>query len=98
MQINATDKALLDWTGDLLAVGISEGETELTGDLAQLDEKLAGTISELITEEEFEGKPGTTAISRVGGKNPVRKIALVGLGKTDDFTVDSCRNAAAAIA
>lgn len=97
MQINATDQALLDWTGDLLAVGISEGK-KLTGDLAQLDEKLAGTISELIAEEEFEGKPGTTAVSRVGGKNPVRKIALVGLGKADDFTVDSCRNAAAAIA
>ncbi|MEM8721714.1 MAG: leucyl aminopeptidase [Cyanobacteria bacterium P01_G01_bin.39] len=98
MQIKATDKALLDWTGALLAIGIKEGETELTGELAQLDEKLAGIISELIAEEEFEGKPGTTAVSRVGGKNPVRKIALVGLGNADDLTVDSYRNAAAAIA
>ena len=98
MQITATDKALLDWTGDLLAVGIAEGETELTGDLATLDEKLGGTISELIADEEFEGKAGTTAISRVGGKNPVRKIALVGLGKQEDLKLDSWRSAAAAIA
>ena len=98
MQIKATDKALLDWTGDLLAVGIAEGETELSGDLATLDEKLAGTISELIAEEEFEGKSGTTVVSRVGGKNPVRKIALVGLGKTEDLTLDSWRRGAAAIA
>jgi leucyl aminopeptidase len=98
MQIKATDKALLDWTGDLLAVGIAEGETKLLGDLATLDEKLAGTISELIAEEEFEGKSGTTIISRVGGKNPIRKIALVGLGKTEDLTIDSWRNGAAAIA
>jgi leucyl aminopeptidase len=98
MQIKATDKALLDWTGDLLAVGIAEGETKLSGDLATLDEKLAGTISELIAEEEFEGKSGTTVISRVGGKNPIRKIALVGLGKAEDLTIDSWRNGAAAIA
>ncbi|HEY9771639.1 MAG TPA: leucyl aminopeptidase [Coleofasciculaceae cyanobacterium] len=98
MQIKATNTALLDWTGDLLAVGISEGETELSGDLAKLDEKLTGTISELIADEEFEGKSGTSAVSRVGGKNPVRKIALVGLGKTSDLTIDSWRSAAAAIA
>ena len=98
MQIKATDTALLDWTGDLLAVGIFEGETELSADLAKLDEKLAGTISELIADEEFEGKPGTTIVSRVGNKNPLRKIALVGMGKVEDLTLNSWRNAAAAIA
>ena len=98
MQIKATDKTLLDWTGDLLAVGITEGETELSGDLASLDEKLAGVISELIADEEFEGKAGTTTVTRVGGKNPVRKIALVGLGKKEDLKLDSWRSAAAAIA
>ncbi len=98
MQIKATDTALLDWTGGSLAVGILEGETELSGDLAKLDQKLAGTISELIAEEEFEGKSGTTVVSRVGGQNPVRKIALVGLGKAEDLSIDSWRKAAAAIA
>ena len=98
MQIRATDTALLDWTGDLLAVGIFEGETELSADLAKLDEKLAGTISELIADEEFEGKPGTTVVSRVGNKSPLRKIALVGMGKVEDLTLNSWRNAAAAIA
>ena len=98
MQIQATDTALLEWTGDLLAVGILEGETELSGDLAKLNEKLAGIISEIIEEEEFEGKSGSTVTSRVGGKNPVRKIALVGLGKAEDLKLDSWRNASAAIA
>ena len=98
MQIKATNTTLLDWTGDLLAVGIPEGETELSGDLATLDEKLAGTISELIADEEFEGKSGTSVVSRTGGKNPIRKIALVGLGKAEDLKLDSWRSAAAAIA
>lgn len=98
MQIKVTEQALLDWTGDLLAVGIAEGETKLTGDLATLDEKLAGTIADLIAEDEFEGKSGTTAVGRVGGKNPLRKIALVGLGKPEDLNINSWRNAAAEIA
>ena len=98
MQIRATDTTLLDWTGDLLAVGILEGETELTGDLAKLDEKLAGILTELIAEEEFKGKAGSSVVSRVGGKNSVRKIALVGLGKSDDLKLDSWRTATAAIA
>jgi len=98
MQIKATATKLLDWTGGLLAVGILEGETELSGDLAKLDEQLAGTISELIVDEEFEGKSGSSAVGRVGGGNAVRKVALIGLGKAEDLTLDSWRSAASAIA
>ena len=98
MQIRATKTSLLDWTGDVLALGIFEDETELTGDLAQLNEKLSGTISELIEEEEFKGKTGSKATTRIGSKSPVRKIVLVGLGKADDFKLNSYRTTAAAIA
>ena len=98
MQITATATKLLDWQGDLLAVGILEGDTELSGDLAKLDEQLAGTISESIADEEFEGKSGSSVVSRVGGGNSVRKLALIGLGKADDLNLDSWRNAAAAVA
>lgn len=98
MQIRATKTEVLDWTGDTLALGIFENETELTGDLGQLNEKLAGTISELIEDEEFKGKTGSTATTRISGKNAVRKLILVGLGKAEDFKLDSYRTTAAAIA
>ena len=98
MQITATATKLLDWQGDLLAIGINEGETELSGDLAKLDEQLAGTLSESIVDEEFEGKSGSSVVSRVGGGNSVRKVALIGLGKAEDLKLDSWRSAAAAIA
>ena len=98
MQITATATKLLDWQGDLLAVGINEGETKLSGDLAKLDEQLAGTLSESIADEEFEGKSGSSVVSRVGGGNSVRKVALIGLGKAEDLKLDSWRSAAAAIA
>ena len=98
MQIRATKTELLDWTGDVLALGIFEDETELKGDLARLNDKLSGTIGELIEEEEFKGKAGSTATTRVGSKSPIRKLVLVGLGKTDDLKLDSYRTTAAAIA
>lgn len=98
MEIRATDTPRLDWTGDALAVGFFEEAVELTGDLAQLDEKLAGTIKELIEEEEFKGSVGNLAAARVGAGGSIRKIILVGLGKPESLTVDSLRRAAATIA
>jgi leucyl aminopeptidase len=98
MQIRATDTSYLNWSGDALAIGLFEDATEVTGELAQLDEKLAGTIAELIAEAEFKGKANSTAATRVGGSSPIRKIMLVGLGKADTLKLDGIRTAAAAIA
>jgi leucyl aminopeptidase len=98
MQIRGTNTPVLDWTGDALAIGLFESNTELTGELAQLDEKLAGTIQEIIAETEFEGKFGSTTVTRVGSNSPVRKIILVGLGKAEDLKLNAIRIAGAAIA
>jgi leucyl aminopeptidase len=98
MQITATDKSILDWTGDTLALGFYEGATELTGDLAQLDAKLAGTLQALITEEEFEAKAGTTAMTRISGSNNLKKLILVGMGKPEAVKVATYRTTVAAIA
>jgi len=98
MEIRATDTPRLDWTGDALAVGLFEDAVNLSGDLAQLDEKLAGTLKELIEETEFKGSAGSSAVTRVGSGSSIRKIILVGLGKPDALSLDSLRRAAAAIA
>ncbi len=98
MQIQAISKSILEWTGDILALGFYEGATELSGDLAQLDATLAGALQELIADEEFEGKTGTSAVTRISGKNNFRKLALIGLGKAEDIKVNTYRTTAAAIA
>lgn len=96
MDIRTVDITPLNWTGDALAVGLYEGTTEITG-LAQLNENLTGTFQELITDNEFEGKLGTTAVSRVGGGSSIRKLILVGLGKAEDYKLDTLRRTAASI-
>src|SRR4028118_2251284 len=98
MDFRAIELSFLDWSGDALAIGLFEEAVELTGNLAQLDEKLAGTLKELIEESEFKGKDGSSAVTRVGTGSPIRKIIVVGLGKADALKLESWRRAAAAAA
>jgi len=98
MKVQATDNTTLNWNGDTLAVGLFVGGVTVTGELAQLDEKLAGTIKELIAETEFDGTSGKNIVTRVGGNAPVRKIMLIGLGNAEKFQLDTVRLAGAAIA
>ncbi|UIE39514.1 leucyl aminopeptidase [Leptodesmis sichuanensis] len=98
MELRVTNTPRLEWTGDALAVGLFEDQVELTDDLAALDEKLSGTLKELITETEFKGKEGSSAATRVGGGSGIRKIILVGLGKPDGLKLETLRRAGAASA
>ncbi|MEA5471253.1 leucyl aminopeptidase [Spirulina sp. 06S082] len=98
MDIKAVETTQWDWSGDALAIGLFEGAVAVTGNLASLNDKLDGTIAELIAETEFTGGVGSSAVTRVGGKSPIRKIILVGLGKEEDFKLNGIRNSTATIA
>ncbi len=97
MDIKAIATPRLDWIGDLLAIGFYEDAVELTGDLAELNSKLDGVIAALIAETEFKGAKSSSATTRVGVNTPMKKIALVGLGKAEESKLDTCRKAGAAI-
>jgi leucyl aminopeptidase len=96
MDLRGIETPRLQWSGDCLVIGLFDNAIELTGDLVELDQKLAGTLTELITEAEFKGKEGSTAVARVGGGSAIRKVAVVGLGKADAFKLDTLRRATAA--
>ena len=98
MKIQPSDKALLDWAGDSLAIGLFEDAVTLTGDLAKLDQQFAGVLKELIAEEEFTAKPYSTIFTRVSGGGSIRKVILVGLGKPEALKLETLRRAAAAVA
>ncbi len=98
MEFRGTDTPRVQWSGDCLAIAFFEDSIELAGSLSELDQALSGTLAELIEESEFKGKSGSSAATRVGGGNPIRKIAIVGLGKANNLNMDVVRQAAAAIA
>ncbi len=89
---------LTAWTGDCLAIGMTEADLPLSGAIADLNTHLAGLVQELIDEAEFKAKDGSTAVMRLGRGGTVRKLALVGLGNPDQMTLETLRRAAAAAA
>merc|ERR1739838_828690 len=46
-------------------------------------------------ETEFKGKANSTASTRVSGMTPIRKIMIVGLGKSEELKLETLRQAAA---
>ncbi len=95
MDFIASDQSCLDWQGDCLVVGLLEESLPLTGILSELNDKVEGLLQTLIEEEAFEGKAGTTALTRLGKGSPIKKIGIVGLGSSDAMDLESLRRGAA---
>lgn len=98
MDFIASDQSCLDWTGDCLLIGLSEESLPLTGILSDLNDKVSGMLQTLIEEEAFEGKAGTTALTRLGPDSRVKKIGVVGLGSSDSMDLEGLRKGAATAA
>ncbi|CAH9144537.1 unnamed protein product [Cuscuta epithymum] len=80
----ATD--LVEWKGDILAVGVTEKDMARDENskfqntiLQTLDSKLSGLLSEASSEEDFSGKSGQYTVLRLPGIG-FKRIGLVGLG------------------
>jgi leucyl aminopeptidase len=81
---------------DLLAVPVF-APSELGAGAELVDRALGGGLAAFMDEAGFEGKPGQTLAIPTDGGLGAKAAVLVGLGARDDLTVDSIRNAAAAI-
>ncbi|KAL3533075.1 hypothetical protein ACH5RR_006596 [Cinchona calisaya] len=77
---------LVEWKGDILAIGVTEKDAAKDENskfqnsiLQKLDSKLGGWLSEASSEEDFTGKAGQSTILRVPGLGS-KRVGLVGLG------------------
>ncbi|KAL3535103.1 hypothetical protein ACH5RR_003564 [Cinchona calisaya] len=77
---------LVEWKGDILAIGVTEKEAAKDESskfqnpiLQKLDSQLGGFLSEASSEEDFTGKAGQSTILRVPGLG-TKRVGLVGLG------------------
>lgn len=98
MDLHLSSQQPLTWTGDCLAIGVTESDLPLSGELAELNSQLSNLVQELIDESEFKAASDTTAVIRIGGSGPIRKLALIGLGKPENLSLDKLRRAGAAAA
>lgn len=88
----AKDIDVVEWKGDILAVGVTEKDLAkdenskfLNSVLKKLDDKLGGLLSEVSAEEDFTGKSGQSTILRLPGLGS-KRIGLIGLGQSASTT------------
>jgi len=76
---------------DAIVVNLFEGVEQPCGATAAVDKALGGAITSLISRGEIKGKFGEVGIVHTFGKVPAGMVAIAGLGKRQDFTVDRIR-------
>jgi len=107
MQIYTSVSNVSNWVGDGCAIAIFSNKTDkkdspeplLAPELITLDRQIfAGTLQELIAENEFKAESDSNVSSRLAGASPIRKVMLLGLGDRSKVTSETWRKAAAAAA
>ncbi|KVH93641.1 Leucine aminopeptidase/peptidase B [Cynara cardunculus var. scolymus] len=83
----AKETDLVEWKGDILAVGVTEKDMAKDENskfqnsiLKKLDSQLHGLLSEVSTEEDFTGKDGQSTVIRIAGLGS-KRVNLIGIGK-----------------
>lgn len=80
-------------SADALVVAHYEGEASLQDETAVVDRTLHGWLQNLLKSKEFEGKSQQTALVHTHGAIQAKRVLLVGLGKKQEATLDTVRQA-----
>ena len=76
-------------------VSFFEETKGLDGDIANIDRALGGAISRLVGRGEIKGKLGEINVIHSLGKLPAARVAIVGLGKKGELSLNKIRGAMA---
>ncbi|MDY6835561.1 MAG: leucyl aminopeptidase [Chloroflexota bacterium] len=93
VKVIATDIAKLEV--DALMVNLFEGVAQPGGATGVIDKALGGTISQLIADKETSGKFKELTLIHTTERIPAKRIVVVGLGKSEELTLDRIRQAVA---
>ena len=93
VNIKVSQGNLDDIKTQALILPVFENERELKGHAGVLDHKIHGIITEIMNSGDFKGKSSEVFILYTGEKVPVRRVALAGLGKRNELTLEKIRNA-----
>lgn len=93
MTISVKKGILATTPADLFVIPVREGEaSEL---VKTIDQQLDGFIADVLKDEDFTGKKGQTLIIHTHHKIPAKRILVIGLGKTEEVTLEKIRRASA---
>ncbi len=95
MEIKVASGDITTAKTDAIIVNLFEGVGRPSGATGAVDKALDGAITALIKQGEFKGKFNEISIIHTLGKVPARIIAVAGLGKQSEFTLDKIRTLSA---
>jgi leucyl aminopeptidase len=78
---------------EVLVLMHCEGEALAKQGAAPLDRALGGSLSKLVQSKEFEGKANDVLLYHTQDKVPAKRLVLVGLGKKNEVTLETIRQA-----
>ena len=94
MEIDITFGDIKSIGTDAIVVNLFEGVNKPGGATGAVDKAMDGAISRLIKHGEIKGKLNEITIIHTMGKLPARIVAVAGLGKQDELTLDKIRGLA----
>ena len=97
MEIKVSAESAVQYRGDAVVVGVSEGGA-LAGPAAAVNSQLDGMLQRLVEAGEIQGKPCEVTVVHTYGKLPADRVAVVGLGRAEQADVFALRRAAGAAA
>ncbi len=92
MDVSVRVQDLLAYSGDAVIVNLFEGVKKPGGAAGAIDQALAGLISRVIAQGEFQGKAGTSVLLHSQGKLKAERVLVAGLGKREEFGLESVRS------
>ena len=91
MRFSLSSAGLQEWNGDVLAVGLPQGDVDATA--TALEQRFAG-ITDALKQQKFKGKPGDQLMITPLGGGP-QHLVVLGLGESDAIDTERLRGAAA---
>jgi leucyl aminopeptidase len=94
MNVTVQQDGIQTVAAEAIIVNLFQGVTQPGGATGVVNEALDGAIGELIAGGDLRGKLGETAVLYPRGAIPARRVIVVGLGKVDEFDLETVREAA----
>ncbi len=92
MEIKVVCGDITQIQADAIVVNLFEGEKRPVGATGAVDKALDGAITHLIEKGEIKGKLREVAIIHTLGKLACDRVAITGLGKREEFSLDKIRS------
>lgn len=93
MNITVKKGNLAETKTPVMILALCEGERKLPEMAARVDQQTGGLLGDMMKCGDFEAKPSQVSVIYTRGALPAQRIALVGLGKKSELTLEKIRGA-----